>query len=431
MTKEKQKARAFIENVPVFCAFDEIVDISALKPNPRNPNSHPDSQLKLLAEVIKKTGWRASITVSTLSGYIVKGHGRLYAAQIAGFKNVPVEYQSFKNEDEELSALLADNKLAELAEIDTEKLSEIFRDFEFEDLSLTGYSQDEYSALLDDILEEESLNDDEVPELSENNFTQKGDLWLLGDHRLICGDATLDETYSLLLNGEFIDLLLTDPPYNVNYEGGTADKLKIQNDNLTNEEFRNFLNSAFSCIDKVMNPGTPFYIWHSDSERFNFHGACIDTGWLVKQCLIWNKNHISLGRQDYQWKHEPCLYGWKPGAAHYFIDDRSLATVLDFDKPLKSELHPTIKPVELFSFLIKNSTLRNNIVLDSFGGSGTTLISCQHTGRKARLIELDEKYCDVIVKRFVNNFPSEDVKCMRQGKEILWDEVMNSSQIAL
>lgn len=355
----------------------------------------------------------------------------MYAAQIAGFKNVPVEYQSFKNEDEELSALLADNKLAELAEIDTEKLSEIFRDFEFEDLSLTGYSQDEYSALLDDILEEESLNDDEVPELSENNFTQKGDLWLLGDHRLICGDATLDETYSLLLNGEFIDLLLTDPPYNVNYEGGTADKLKIQNDNLTNEEFRNFLNSAFSCIDKVMNPGTPFYIWHSDSERFNFHGACIDTGWLVKQCLIWNKNHISLGRQDYQWKHEPCLYGWKPGAAHYFIDDRSLATVLDFDKPLKSELHPTMKPVELFSFLIKNSTLRNNIVLDSFGGSGTTLISCQHTGRKARLIELDEKYCDVIVKRFVNNFPSEDVKCMRQGKEILWDEVMNSSQIAL
>lgn len=413
-------ARTFIDNVPVYCAFDEIADINSLKPNPRNPNTHPDSQLRLLAEVIKKTGWRATITVSKLSGLIVKGHGRLYAAQIAGFKKVPVEYQNFESEDEELSALLADNKLAELANIDTAKLTEIFKEFEFEDLSLTGYSQDEFSALLDNLADDALVDVEAVPEVPEEPFTKSGDVWVLGNHKLICGDSTSPDTYKNLLGSEVVNLVLTDPPYNVNYEGGTPDKLTIQNDNLDNDAFLKFLTDAFKCMDTYLKAGASFYVWHSDSERYNFQGAIQAVGWEVKQCLIWNKNTFVLGRQDYQWKHEPCLYGWKGGAGHYFTDDRTQTTVLDYDKPLKSELHPTMKPVDIFTALIKNSSHRNDIVLDAFGGSGTCVVSCQMSGRTARIIELDPKYCDVIVKRFSELFPSEIVKCFREGEEILY-----------
>lgn len=420
-TNEKVMARSCIGDVPIHCAFDELVSIDDLKPNPKNPNTHPDSQLKLLAKIIQKTGWRANITVSKLSGYIVKGHGRLYAAQLAGFKECPVEYQDFESEEEELSALLADNKLAELAEIDTEKLGELFNEFEFSDLDMTGYSQDEFEDLLSDLnsTEIESV-DDNAPELEEKAFTQAGDIWLLGKHKLICGDATLPETYEKLLGDELVNLCITDPPYNVNYEGGTSDKLTIQNDNMEDEEFRKFLTDAFSCMDSVMKPGASFYIWHSDSERYNFQGACIDVGWEVRQCVIWIKNTFVMGRQDYQWKHEPCLYGWKGGAAHYFVDDRTLTTCFEFDKPLRNDIHPTMKPVQMFKFQIGNSSCKGDIVLDGFGGSGTTLIACDSIGRIARLIELDERYCDCIVKRYMQLRPSADIVCIRNGEAVDW-----------
>lgn len=421
MEDEKNSARSYIGNVPIYCAYDEIVQIESLKPNPRNPNSHPDSQVKLLSEVIKRTGWRANITVSTLSGFIVKGHGRLLAAKLAGFEACPVEYQDFKDEEEELSALLADNKLAELAEIDTSKLAELFKEFEISDLDLTGYSQNEYNDLLGEL---ESANittsEDDVEELREKSFTQLGDIWLLGKHKLICGDATKIETYKTLLGNETVDLVVTDPPYNVNYEGGTADKLTIKNDNMEDEEFREFLRSAFSCMSEVMKDGASFYIWHSDSERYNFQGACQDIGLAVRQCIIWIKNTFVIGRQDYQWKHEPCLYGWKSGAAHYFVDDRTLTTCFEFDKPLRNDIHPTMKPVELFKFQIGNSSRDGDIVLDGFAGSGTTLIACESSNRLARLIELDERYCDAIVKRFISANPNAEVICIRDNKQIEW-----------
>lgn len=418
---EKVMARSCSGDVPIHCAFDELVSIDELKPNPKNPNTHPDSQLKLLAKIIQKTGWRANITVSKLSGYIVKGHGRLFAAQLAGFKECPVEYQDFENEEEELSALLADNKLAELAEIDTEKLGELFEEFEFSDLDMTGYSQDEFEDLLSDLnsTEIESV-DDNAPELEDVPFTKTGDIWILGKHKLICGDATISDTYKQLLGDEVVDLCITDPPYNVNYEGGTSDKLTIQNDNMEDDEFRKFLTDAFSCMDSAMKPGASFYIWHSDSERYNFQGACKDVGWEVRQCVIWIKNTFVMGRQDYQWKHEPCLYGWKGGAAHYFVDDRTLTTCFEFDKPLRNDIHPTMKPVEMFKFQIGNSSSKGDIVLDGFGGSGTTLIACDSIGRIARLIELDARYCDCIVKRFLQLRPSADVKCLRDGAEVDW-----------
>ncbi len=382
----------------VYSAYDEIVKIEELKENPKNPNTHSEHQIELLAEVIKKTGWRASITVSNLSGYIVKGHGRLQAAKFAGFKEVPVEYQNFKDEEEEMAALLADNKIAELAEIDEEKLKEIFNEFDFDDLSLTGFSQDEFEDLTE-IFEETTLldNPDEVPEEVETRC-KLGDIWQLGNHRLMCGDSTVITDVEKLMGGKKADLLITDPPYNVDYEGGTG--LKIQNDNMEDAQFRQFLYDAFTNANIVLKEGGVFYIWHADSEGYNFRGACYDVGWKVRQCLIWNKNTIVLGRQDYHWKHEPCLYGWKDGASHLWASDRKQSTVIDFDKPTRNGEHPTMKPVGLFDYQIQNNTKSGDVVLDLFGGSGTTLIACEQNNRIAYLMELDPYYCDVIITRW-------------------------------
>lgn len=384
----------------VYCVFDEIIKIEELKENPQNPNTHSKEQIELLSEVIKKTGWRAVITVSNRSGYIVKGHGRLQAAKMAGFKEVPVEYQNFKDDEEEMSALLADNKIAELAEIDTEKLKEIFNEYEFDDLFLTGYSQAEYDELVEIFEETELLgNPDEVPEEIETRC-KSGDVWQLGNHRLMCGDSTCLTDVEKLMDGAKACMVITDPPYNVNYEGGTG--LKIQNDNMEDAQFRQFLYDAFTNADIVMKEGAVFYIWHADSEGYNFRGACKDVGWKVRQCLIWNKNTIVLGRQDYHWKHEPCLYGWKDGASHLWANDRKQSTVIDFDKPSKNGEHPTMKPVGLFDYQIQNNTKSGDVVLDLFGGSGTTLIACEQNKRVAYLMELDPHYCDVILTRWEN-----------------------------
>ena len=409
--KNNNEARHFIDGVSVFCAFDEVVEINKLKENPRNPNTHPSVQIDLLAQIIKKTGWRAPITVSNLSGFIVKGHGRLQAAKAAGFKHCPVEYQNFSDEEEEMAALLADNKLAELAEIDVEKLTEIFKDYEFEDLSLTGYSQEEFDELVDVFEEAELLGDpDEVPEEVETRC-KLGDIWKLGNHRLMCGDSTIITDVEKLMNGMRADLFLTDPPYNVNYEGKTKDKLKIENDKMNDGNFRQFLQDAFSAADIVMKEGAVFYIWHADSEGYNFRGACKDVGWTVRQCLIWNKNSMVMGRQDYHWKHEPCLYGWKDGASHLWASDRKQTTVIDFNKPQRNGEHPTMKPVGLFDYQIKNNTKGGDIVLDLFGGSGTTLIACEQNKRVGYLMELDPHYCDVIITRWETLTGKKAVLC--------------------
>ena len=409
--KNNNEARHFIDGVSVFCAFDEVVEINKLKENPRNPNTHPSVQIDLLAQIIKKTGWRAPITVSNLSGFIVKGHGRLQAAKAAGFKHCPVEYQNFSDEEEEMAALLADNKLAELAEIDVEKLTEIFKDYEFEDLSLTGYSQEEFDELVDVFEEAELLGDpDEVPEEVETRC-KLGDIWKLGNHRLMCGDSTIITDVEKLMNGMRADLFLTDPPYNVNYEGKTKDKLKIENDKMNDGNFRQFLQDAFSAADIVMKEGAVFYIWHADSEGYNFRGACKDVGWTVRQCLIWNKNSMVMGRQDYHWKHEPCLYGWKDGASHLWASDRKQTTVIDFNKPQRNGEHPTMKPVGLFDYQIKNNTKGGDIVLDLFGGSGTTLIACEQNKRVGYLMELDPHYCDVIITRWETLTGQKAVLC--------------------
>lgn len=216
------------------------------------------------------------------------------------------------------------------------------------------------------------------------------------------------------------DLWLTDPPYNVAYTGKTKDSLTIQNDEMDDESFRRFLVSAYFAADSVLKEGAAFYIWHADSEGFNFRGACRDIGWKVRECLIWVKNAFVMGRQDYQWKHEPCLYGWKEGASHNWYSDRSQSTVLEFARPSRNGEHPTMKPVELFRYLIGNSTRKGQVVLDSFGGSGTTLIACEDIGRKARLLELDPAYCDVIIERW-QKFTGQ--KAIRESDSVCFDEL--------
>ena len=290
---------------------------------------------------------------------------------------------------------LADNKVGELAEWDFSKLDEELANLCEFDMEQFGFEPLEFE-------EEQTITEDEIPEVDEQNepITKSGDIWHLGRHRLMCGDSTNKDTVRVLMANEKADLLLTDPPYNVNYNGKTEDKKTIENDNMNNDDFIEFLIGAFESANEVMRDGAAFYIWHADSEGFNFRSACLSAGWKVRQCLIWAKNTLVLGRQDYHWKHEPCLYGWKDGAPHYWGNDRAQTTVLEFDRPTQNKEHPTMKPVALFDYQIRNSAKKGNIVLDLFGGSGTTVIACEQNGRTARVMELDPQYCDVIIKRW-------------------------------
>jgi site-specific DNA-methyltransferase (adenine-specific) len=296
---------------------------------------------------------------------------------------------------------LSVNKVAELAEWDIDLLKLEFNDLQELDfdLSLTGFSDEELAKMLAEPTE--GLTDeDAVPEVPAVPVTVEGDVWLLGRHRLMCGDSTSIDHLQRLCDGQLVDMWLTDPPYNVAYEGGTKEKLKIKNDSMADNQFRQFLRDAYVAADAVMKAGAVFYIWHADLEGYNFRGAAKDAGWTVRQCLIWKKSSLVMGRQDYHWIHEPCLYGWKDGAAHLWAADRKQTTILQFDKPSRNGEHPTMKPVELFEYQMLNNTKGSDLVLDSFAGSGTTAIACEKHGRNARLMELDPKYCDVIIKRW-------------------------------
>lgn len=422
---EEFKCRGYAGDVPVYCAHDKIVPVEEVKPNPKNPNHHPEEQIELLAKIIKTQGWRAPITVSTLSGLVVRGHGRLMAAKFLGLEFVPVDFQHYKSVDAELADLLADNKIAELAEIDSKMLAEVFKDIDPDaiDIDITGYSEDEYneivSALMDATAPEPGeLDEDDVVEPPKQPVSRYGDIWLLGKHRLMCGDSTSAEDVGKLMDGTKADMLLTDPPYNVAYKGKTADALTIQNDSMEDSAFRQFLRDAYTAADAHMKAGAVFYIWHADSEGYNFRGACRDIGWQVRQCLIWAKNTMVLGRQDYHWQHEPCLYGWKDGAAHHWESDRKQTTLLHFDKPQRNGEHPTMKPVSLFAYQVQNNTKAGNAVLDLFGGSGTTMVACEQHGRRGYLMELDPRYVDVIVKRYIGVTGKTDVVLLRGGAEI-------------
>jgi site-specific DNA-methyltransferase (adenine-specific) len=273
-------------------------------------------------------------------------------------------------------------------EWDLEELTEWGKDLNFPEIEENDTSE---------IIEDDCDANAEVEHIS-----KEGDVFILGDHRLICGDSLKAETYQKLMQGCEADLMVTDPPYNVAYEGATDEHMTIKNDNMKDSEFFQFLHQFYLEVAKHIKKGGGYYIWHASSETHNFASALKETSLLLKLIIVWVKNTMVLGRQDYQWKHELCIYGWKEGASHYFCDSRKETTVLNFDKPLRNAEHPTMKPVELFAYLIKNSSRKGEVVLDPFGGSGTTIMACEQLGRKARVVELDPKYCDRIITRWKN-----------------------------
>lgn len=381
----------------------EQVRVDALIPYARNSRTHSEAQVAQVAASIREFGFTNPVLIDA-DGGIIAGHGRVMAARKLGMDTVPAIRIDYMTEAQKRAYIIADNKLALNAGWDDELLALELGDLMGEgfDLSLTGFNDDELAMLRIGIegVVEGLTDDDEAPEVQERAITVPGDLWLLGNHRLLCGDSTSIDDLEKLAGGQLVDMWLTDPPYNLAYEGKTKDALTIKNDAMGDEQFRQFLRDAYVAADAVMKPGAVFYIWHADSEGYNFRGAAKDAGWQVRQCLIWKKQSMVMGRQDYHWRHEPCLYGWKDGAGHLWATDRKQTTVLEFDRPTRNAEHPTMKPVALFEYQMLNNTKGGDIVLDSFGGSGTTAIACEKHGRFGRLMELDPKYCDVIVRRW-------------------------------
>ena len=386
-----------IDQIPRY----KTAKVAELIPYARNSRTHSDAQVGKIAASIREFGFLNPVIIDGQNG-IIAGHGRVMAAQKLGLETVPVIEASHLTEAQRRAYVIADNRLALDAGWDEEMLRVEFAelaDMGF-DLELTGFGLDEIGALEPVQITEGLTDEDAVPEVQDEPVSKLGDVWLLGNHRLMCGDSTSIEALEMLCGGQLVDMWLTDPPYNVAYEGKTKDALKIQNDSMGDDQFRQFLRDCYVAADAVMKPGAVFYIWHADSEGYNFRGAARDAGWTVRQCLIWKKSALVMGRQDYHWKHEPCLYGWKEGAGHLWAADRKQTTILEFEKPTRNGEHPTMKPVALFEYQMLNNTKGGDIVLDSFGGSGTTLIAAEKNGRVARLMELDPKYCDVIVKRY-------------------------------
>ncbi|GHV24414.1 methyltransferase [Clostridia bacterium] len=412
------------------------VKIENLKPYEKNARTHNQEQIDKIQKSLEEFGFINPVLIDANFG-IIAGHGRVLAAKQMGIEEVPCLFIEDLTETQKRAYIIADNKLALDAGWDEEilkvELSEL-NDLDF-NISLTGFEINDFNFEFED--GKEILNDEfEDEPLPENPKSKHGDLYLLGNHRILCGDSTNPEDISKLMNKEVADLFLTDPPYNVDYSGGTT---KIQNDNMNDEDFQNFLNLAFENANQHMKNGAVFYIWFANSNTLNFYLACQSANWKVRQQLIWVKNCFAFGRQDYQWKHEPCLYGWKDGASHRFFggrcqstifeneidilklsneemqnllkeifEDNISTTILKENKPIANKLHPTMKPINLLIRLIENSSKPDEIVLDLFGGSGSTLIACEQLKRRCFMTEIEPKYIDVIIRRYIKLKNSAD-----------------------
>lgn len=364
-----------------------IEEIKMYENNPRNN----DGAVEYVANSIKEFGFKVPIVLDK-NNIIVAGHTRYKAAKLLNITEIPCIIADDLSDEQVKAFRLIDNKAAELASWDNDLLNLELENIKDIDMELFDF---QISNILDNVVDDEY----EI-ELPEDPKTKTGNIYKLGNHYLMCGDSTNTDDVKKLMNNQLADLIVTDPPYNVNYEGKTGDNLKIMNDNMENNQFYSFLESAFINLYESIKDGGSIYVFHADTEGLNFRKAMMSSGFKLAECLVWVKNAFVMGRQDYHWKHEPVLYGWKPGASHYFINDRSQSTVLEFDKPIRNEEHPTMKPIDLIAYLINNSSKKDEIVLDLFGGSGTTMIACEQTNRKAFIMELDPRYCDVIVDRW-------------------------------
>jgi DNA modification methylase len=377
--------------------LDSVADVplEALELYPGNARR---GDLSALADSLRVNGQYRPIVVDRDRMQVLAGNHTLMAARELGWPTIKASFVEGLSETEARKIVLADNRLSDLASYENSALAELLASLP--DYDGTGFAAADVDALIASLAaqnEPTALTDpDDVPEAPERPQSQLGDIWSLGPHRLLVGDATAD--LSELMQGDLADLVLTDPPYNVDYEGGTG--LKIQNDKLLQSDFANLLDLAFGKASQVAAAGASIYVFHSDSHRVTFQTSAESAGWTIRQNLVWVKNALVMGRQDYHWKHEPILYGWLAGSAHRWHGDRKQSTVVEWDKPSKSELHPTMKPVGLLAYLVSNSSQIGGIVLDPFAGSGSTLIACHQQHRVARLVELDPKYADVICRRY-------------------------------
>ena len=385
----------------------KISDLVMYENNPRKN----DNAVEAVANSIRSFGFKVPIIIDK-NNVVICGHTRVKASKKLGMDEVPCVIADDLNEEQVKAFRLADNKVSELAEWDLDKLAE---ELQFIDMDMLQFGFEDLEESMErDVLEDEFNENEELPV---NPYAKKGDIFILGKHRLMCGDSTLVEDVAKLCDGKVADMIFTDPPYNVDYEGGTG--MKIQNDKQKDADFFEFLTKAFNNMAANVKNGGSIYCCHADTEGINFRTAFKSAGFKLAECLIWVKNSLVLGRQDYHWRHEPILYGWKEGASHYFVDDRTQDTVWEYNKPKNNDLHPTMKPLELVGKAIKNSSKKGERVLDLFGGSGSTLIASEQIDRCALLMELDEKYVDVIVKRYLRFIQSyDDCYLIRDGVSI-------------
>ena len=390
--------------------------------NPRKDLKPGDPEYEKLKRSLEQFGYVEPVIWNKATGRVVGGHQRLKVLIDMGITEVECVVVDLP-EDKEKALNIALNKIS--GDWDKDKLAVLIADLQGTafDVSLTGFDAAEIDDLFKDTLKDGVKDDnfDVDAELKEPPITKPGDIWTLGRHRLVCGDSTKAETFDLLMAGAKANLVITDPPYNVNYEGSAG---KIQNDNMGNEAFYEFLLAAFRNTAAIMADDASIYVFHADTEGLNFRRAFADAGFYLSGCCIWKKQSLVLGRSPYQWQHEPVLYGWKKSGKHQWYTGRKETTIWEFDKPKKNGDHPTMKPIPLLAYPIMNSSMSNTLVVDPFGGSGSTLIACEQTDRSCNTIELDPKFCDVIVKRYIEQVgSSEKVSCQRDGLTYSFDEL--------
>ena len=399
-----------------------VKDLLPADYNPRKDLQPGDPEYEKLKRSIEQFGYVEPVIWNRQTGRVVGGHQRLKVLIDSGITEVDVVVVDM-NTEKEKALNIALNKIS--GEWDTDKLALVIADLQGADfdVSLTGFEPEELDDLFrDDVKDGVKEDDFDVEaELQKPVFSKAGDLWMLGEHRLLCGDSTKPETYELLTNGKKAQLVVTDPPYNVDYKGTAG---KIKNDKMAEDQFEQFLLAAYSQMYESMTDDASIYVFHSDSHGLAFRKAFEEAGFYLSGCCIWKKQSLVLGRSPYQWQHEPVLFGWKKKGKHQWYTGRKESTIWEFDKPKKNADHPTMKPVALVAYPIMNSTMTGCLVLDPFGGSGSTLIACEQTGRICYTVELDEKFCDVIVKRYIDQVGSaEGVTVLRDGLTYRFDEI--------
>ena len=401
----------------------QLVSTDKLIPYVNNARTHSAEQINKLRASLREFGFINPVIIDREFN-VIAGHGRIAAAKAEGISKVPCVFADHLTEAQKKAYILADNRMALDAGWDEEMLKVEIEALQAEDIdiSLTGFDEKELASLFDTDTDAQEDDFDVDAELGKPCVTQSGDIWTLGKHTLVCGDSTKEDTYAALMDGRKANLVITDPPYNVNYEGTAG---KIKNDNMAADKFYQFLFDAFSNMANVMADDASIYVFHADTEGLNFRKAFADAGFYLSGCCIWKKQSLVLGRSPYQWQHEPVLYGWKKKGKHQWYTGRKESTIWEFDKPKRNGDHPTMKPVPLLAYPIRNSSMANSVVLDPFGGSGSTLIACEQTDRICLTIELDEKFCDVIVKRYIEQVGSDDgVYVVRDGRKMPYSELV-------